>query len=84
MDNPTPAISPAEFGSYPNYFAVRVGRLRAAREMSRTETAGRFARTEEEDDFGEEPAVIGKIGHFANLSAGSLRELQTGLWGTDV
>ena len=48
--------------------------------MSRTETTGRFAWTEEGDDCGEESVIIGKIGNFVNLSAGSQRELQTDFW----
>ena len=39
MDNPALTTSLAEFGSYPNYLAARVGELRAARGMGRTETA---------------------------------------------
>ena len=47
--------------------------------MSRAETSGRFAKIDEDEDGGEESAVIGKIWHFVNLITGSLRELQTGL-----
>ena len=84
MDIPIPTINPTEFSSYANYLAARVDEMRATRIMGRTETIGRFARTEEDGDGGEESVVIGKTGNFANLSAGSLRELQTGLWKADI
>ena len=52
--------------------------------MSRAETTGRFAKTDEGEDGGEDSVVIGKTGHFLNLRTGSLRELQTDLWGVGV
>ena len=52
--------------------------------MSRTGTAGRFAKANQDEYGGEVPVVIDQIGHFANLSSGSLRELQTELRGAGV
>ena len=57
MDNPTPAINPAEFGTYVNSLAARIGGVRATRGMSRAETIGRFAKTmtDENEDSGGGP-----------------------------
>ena len=82
MNNPTPSTNPAEFGSYPNYLVARVDGLKATRGMCRTGTIGRSTRTEEDGVGGEESAVIDKTGHFVNLSAVSLREPLTDLWGS--
>ena len=81
MGGPIPKLNPAEFGSYESYLSERVGGIRATRGMSRADAIGRFAKNDEDEDGKEEPVVIGKTGHFVNLSTGSLRELQTGLWG---
>ena len=62
MDNPIPAINPAEFGSYENYLASRVDGIKATRRISRTGTTGQFAKTDEDEDGGKESVVIGKIG----------------------
>ena len=53
-----PTTNPVEFGSYPNYLAARVDGLGEARELSRTETIGRFAKTEEVEDGGEGSVAI--------------------------
>ena len=53
--NPTPTTKPAEFGSFPNYLAARVGGPRAARRLGPTETTKRFSMTEVPKDDGEEP-----------------------------
>ena len=76
-----PTLDPAEFGSYDNYVAARVGGVRAARGKSRTRIIGLYAKTDEDEDGGEESITIDEIGQFFNLNAGSLSELPTGLWG---
>ena len=53
--------------------------IRTTRGMSLNGKIGQFSSTEEDGDGGEESVVIGKIRHFANLSAGSLRGLQMDL-----
>ena len=81
MDGPIPMLNLDEFGSYENYIAARVDGVRATRGTSRLEIIGLLAKTDEDEDGGKESVATGKIGHFVNLSTGSLRELQTGLWG---
>ena len=81
MDGPIPTPNAAEFGSYENCLAARIDGIGATQGLSRAEIAGQFAKTDEDEDGGEESVVIGKIGHFVNLSTGCLRELQTGHWG---
>ena len=71
----------AEFGSYENYITARVDGVRATRGTSRLEITGLFAKTDEDGDGGEESVTIGEVGHFVNLSTGSLRELQNEFWG---
>ena len=80
-DDPIPTLNPAEFSSYVNCIAARVDGVRATRGTSRLEIIGLLAKTDEDVDGGEDSVAISEIGHFANLSTGSLRELQTGLWG---
>ena len=84
MDDPIPALNPAEFGSYENFIAARVGGVRATRGTSRLEITGLLAKTDEDEDGGKEPVTIGRVGHFVNLSTGSLRELQIDLWGAEA
>ena len=81
MDDSIPMPNPAEFGLYGNYLAAWVGGVRAARGTSRLEISGHLTETDEDEDGEEESATTDKAGHFVNLSTGSLRELQTGLWG---
>ena len=76
MDDPIPALNPAEFGSYENYIAARVNGVRAIRGTSRLEIIGLFAKTDEDEDGGEESVSIDEVEHSVNLSTGSLRELQ--------
>ena len=59
MANPIPTTNPADYGSFPNYLAARVDGPRAAWGMSRTETTGLFAKTEEGEHGGEESATTG-------------------------
>ena len=73
MDDAASTAHPNEFGSFQNYLAAWVEGLRAARETSRTETTGRFAKTEEDEDGSEEFFTTGK--NPVNLSTGSLREI---------
>ena len=80
MDDPIPSPNPAEFGSYENYIAARVDGVRATRGTSRLEITGFFAKTDEDEDGCEESVTIDEVGHFVNLSTGSLRELQTEFW----
>ena len=84
MGDPIHTPNSAEFGSYENYLAARVGGIRATRGMSRVEITGHFAKTDGDEDGGEGPVVVDKTGRFVNLSNGSLRELQTDLWGDSV
>ena len=81
MYDPIPTLNLAEFGSCENYIAARVDRVRTTRGTSRLGIIGLFAKTDEDEDGGEESVTIGEIGHFVNLSTGSLRELQTEFWG---
>ena len=71
MDDAASTAHPNEFGSFQNYLAAWVEGLRAARETSRTETTGRFAKTEKDEDGSEEFFTTGK--NPVNLSTGSLR-----------
>ena len=84
MASPVPTTNPAEFGSFPNYLAARVGGLRAARGLSRTQSIGRAARTDMDEDGGEESFAIDKTENAVNPSADSLRELQIDLLGADI
>ena len=52
--------------------------------MSPVEIIGHFAKTDEDEDGGGKSVIVDKTGHFVNLRNGSLRELQTGLWGGRV
>ena len=47
MDDPIPALNPAEFISYGNYLAARIGGIKATRGLSRAEITGQFAKTDE-------------------------------------
>ena len=80
MDDPIPKLISAEFGSYDSNIVARIGGVRATRGTSRLEIAGVHAKTDEDEDGGEESVTIDEIGHPVNLSTGSLRELQTELW----
>ena len=84
MDVPIPTPNPAEFGLFENYIADRVDGVRETRGTNRLRIIGLFAKTDEDEDGGEESVTIGEVGHIANLSTGSLRELQTEFWGAQA
>ena len=84
IDDPIPKINPTEFGSTEKNITARVDGVRAIRGTSRFVIIGLLAETDEDDYGGEEPVTIDEVGHFVSLSTGSLRELQTDLWGAQA
>ena len=80
MASPSPKTNPAEFGSFPNYLAGRVGGFRATRELSRNEMTGKSAAAKKGADGGEKAVTAEKAGKAANLNMAANASSRPASW----